>query len=307
MMDLFNDSGEIIQRLWAKIICKNYPIYKYFWDEFIGERFVEDRFRHYEIEFPKERNLKDKEKLASQYDDMTIVHYSIFYNFASAHYQIGELKKAVANWLTNKEDDMPYFLHWESFNSTYFYLGNIFYLLEKLYSCVLTIVNKKGNRKFEEYLTQNGYYEDYHKLEDSIKNIRDYLVHFSKIPFYIIPEEGFKIPINLRDKKEKWVNAPILLSQNKEDWLFTHFVVERDLKAMEELVNKIDEVFLKELREFKALGGINIKYPEHPVNQWDGRTCLSSLAASTTISISSGAGLYNKPEVKGSGDSVAEK
>ena len=302
-MDLFNNSGEVIQSLWAKIICQNYPIYKEFWDEFIGERFADDRLKHYEIEFPKEQSLKSREELACQYDDMSIVHYSIFYNFASTHYQIGELKKALTNYLASEKEELSYFLHWESFNSAYFYLGNIFYLLEKLYSRALTVVNKKGNRKFEEYLLQNRLNEDYSKLSNSIKDIRDYMVHFSKIPLCIIQDEGFKIPINLRNKDGNWENASVLLSQNKDEWMFTHFILERDLKAMEELVNKIDMFFLKELREFKALGGINIKYPENYTKQRNDEICLPSLAAKPKISTE--AGLYHKPEVKGSGDSIA--
>lgn len=301
-MDLFNDSGEVIQSLWAKVVCQTYPTYKEFWDEFVGERFVDDRFKHYEIEFPKEASSKGKEELACRYVDMSIVHYSIFYNFASAHYHIEELKKALTYYLASKNEEYHYFIHWESFNSIYIYLGNIFYLLEKLYSHILTIVNKKGSRKFEEYLNQNGLYKDYSRLSDSIKDIRDYLVHFSKIPSCIIQGEGFKIPNDLNNQKGDWENASVLLSQDKEDWVFTHHVVERDLKAMEDLINKIDTLFLKELREFKASGGINIKYPEHIATQRNGEICLSSLAAKPRISTE--AGLYHKPEIKGSGDST---
>lgn len=303
MMDLFDDSGEVIQNLWARIVCQNYPTYKDFWDEFIGERFAEDRLKHYEIEFPKEKSPENRKELACQYDDMSIVHYSIFYNFASTHYQIEQLKKALTNYLANEKEKLSYFLHWESFNSVYFYLGNIFYLLKKLYSRVLTIVNKKGNRKFEEYLIQNGLHEEYSKLSNSIKDIRDYMVHFSKIPLIIIQEEGFKIPPNLRNKEGNRENASVLLSQNNDEWLFTHVVVDSDLEAMEELVNKIDMLFLKELREFKSSGGIDIKYPENSVAHENLEISLPSLAAKPKISTE--AGLYHKPEIKGSGDFIA--
>ncbi|MBI3601507.1 MAG: hypothetical protein HY209_01225 [Candidatus Omnitrophica bacterium] len=270
-MDLFNDSNETVQKLYGKQICSNFPAYKTLWDEFIGERELGGILEPYETEFPNTPS-EIKIILQEEYKQISIVHYSIFFNFASAHEDFNLILKAPA-----EKNDKEYFLYLKCINSIYSNLGNIFDLLERLFANVLTLVNKKGKQKFKKYLKLKLAWPEYLPLEETIKKKRNILAHAYSVMPMVIHKNDIKIPLSLVNPKGNDKTVSELLAEDKKEWVSLQNVLKEDIEKMEKLVNKIDLLFINELQEFKRKGGILIRYPANSTSY--GMQSLPSLSA----------------------------
>ena len=243
---------DAIEQLYGPEIIKLFPNYSIFWKKFIGDP-KKDVPVPYGLIFPS-TITKRQEYIEEIYDEICMGHYSLFCHLAGTHFQLENLKKILK--LTDFK--RKYFEHWETFEVCYFHLGCVFYQMYHLWSLIF-VLKKEGKasikKKLKNYLDrvgQGSLRKKIDKLDEEIKELRDNIVHFSRVASEVHFGE-FYIP--LKTTRKTWEKQ-----HQTEEWLETSRKIEKDLQETEILINSIHDLLIKEFGEFLRTNDIKINY-----------------------------------------------
>lgn len=245
---------DAIEKLYADVICVNFPNYAVFWDSFVGGKYDKDAgmIIHHNLEFP--RSFRgNTDKCRKQIETIFQVNYTMFTNLAGAHFQLNNLKESLK---LEMGDPQRHFLHWEAFETAYIHLGNIKYQLKTIWDYLSKLIPTLQRKKMTDFLngTDKGEYKRLFSEEgnpNSILNWRNNFCHFSRNASTL--RDGFYyVPVNL-ERNVIWCEQ---LESDTEDR--TDVKLEEDLHRVELLLNKIEGVFCKVFKKYTEDNKIEI-------------------------------------------------
>jgi hypothetical protein len=250
---------DTVEQLFGSEITRLFPNYSAFWEEFIGDP-KKDIPLAYGLIMPPDIDQKRKKSIEEIYDEICMAHYSLFCHLAGTHFQQENMRRIL------KLDDFKrkYFEHWETFEVCYFHLGSAFYQMYHLWGLIFLLRNEVTRdeegyfhppikTKLQDYLrdnNQNSLCGKAYTLVEEIKNLRDSIVHFSRVASEIHFGE-FYIPKTV--EPEAWKEQ-----HETEEWLETSKKTRMDLEETEKLINSIHYFLIKEFRDFLAANKIKI-------------------------------------------------
>lgn len=260
MMNAFiQQTKDIVEQSYGSEITKLFPNYSVFWEEFVGDP-RKDAPVAYGLIFPSDIEVQRQKAIEKIYDEICMAHYSLFCHLAGTHFQLENMKRIL------KLDDFKrkYLEHWETFEVCYFRLGSAFYQMYHLWGLFFLLRNevtrdKRGRfhpsvkTKLKDYLeniNQNSLCGKIDTLDEEIKNLRDNIVHFSRVASEVHFGE-FYIPKMV--EPEAWKKQ-----HETEDWLETSKKIRMDLDETEKLINSIHDFLIREYRDFLATSKIRI-------------------------------------------------
>jgi len=241
---------DAIEQLYGLEIIKLFPNYSIFWEEFIGDP-KKDTPVPYGLLFPSIK-AERRGQIEEIYHEICMAHYSLFCHLAGTHFQLETLEKA----LKLNDFRKKYFEHLEAFEVCYFHLGSAFYQMYHLWGLIFRLKKEeKGSikSKLEDYLvkaSQGSLCKKIDELDKGIKNLRDYIVHFSRGASEVHFGE-FYIPLKVT--RETWQKQ-----HKSEEWLETSRKIKKDLKDTEELINSIHDFLIKEFRDFLKANNVRV-------------------------------------------------
>lgn len=273
MNDLFSDTKDVVEKKWAKTVCKNFPAYASFWNEFIGIRTKKSSRLLFpnEYKLPKKWTKNEIKEYRHNIEELAMSHYSLFCNLAGAHFQLDECISA----LDLTQEDEKHFRFWESFEVCYQHMGNainsFYFFWEKIFALTGTSINIRRESEFkrlvqdqiELYCKSKRKLLHFKKLKKEfgrkgqISIIRNNIVHFSRLAswsssvngkvFYFLP---YKLQSNVRWKRSKQIYCGIM----------AHKKAQKHLYELEDILNIFEELAIDRLRTYLQTEGITIKY-----------------------------------------------
>jgi hypothetical protein len=257
-----NGTKDPIEKLYGSIVVNSFPNYAKFWADFIGN----PNYRvpkAYGLLYKSNISTAERERVNNIYQEICMAHYSLFCHLGGTYFQIENLKKLLKSRLNA---DKKYFEYWEAFEISYFHLGCIFYQLYHLWGLFFLLKrvvtrNSRGdfNPKIKplltDYLTfykENTVLTEMQKLDDSVKVIRDNIVHFSRNVLKYIDGE-FWIPAKF--ERALWIRK-----RKTKDWLETFRLIKDHLNRTEKLIDHIHLYLVVELKDYFAKEGIAVNY-----------------------------------------------
>jgi hypothetical protein len=215
------DSRDAIEQMYGKHVMTKFPSYGRFWEEFIGDSY---KYHHVPTPrppiFPKKYSNSQITKYKDAQTLLSKVSYSVFCNLVAAETQLAECEKALP--LSNS-----HFTFWaiESFECGYFHIGNVGYALERMWGKIRKVFFTKpisDLKELTDYLKTKKKDNNWEKLHDEPKNIRDNLVHLCRHLF-----------------KQHKGNFYLQLYVEKDKYLWKEMKINGWMKASEKLENHI--------------------------------------------------------------------
>jgi len=255
-----NKTKDVVEQLYGAKVIQDFPNYAEFWIKFIGDpkKGTPDA---YGLSYDPNFKSEEREKIDKIYDEICMAHYSLFCHLAGAHFQSEQLESILK--LGDSKD--KFFQHWETFEIGYFHLGSVFYQVYHLWGLLFLLKGEvtrtnqgfkpRIKEKLRDYIRTKGQITLLTEFDDiikGIKDIRDSVVHFSRVASLYIDGE-YLIPFNL--KQTIWAE------QVKEGgWLETCRKTKSDLRRTEEVVNTIHDYLIAEVDNFLKGKQIKINY-----------------------------------------------
>lgn len=240
-----DDSLDPVEDIYSEQILQTFPRYKEFWEKFIGtERARMGRLIPREMEVPGEWPDERREELELQREKAAMFHYSLFCDFAGAHYQL-----KLATEASNHDDPhRKYFEFFEAFDNFYGHLANADNHIECLWNAVRKIV--PGVPELDEHLKNDQDLKDKHDefVEEAVR-VRDTLVHYARVLCFDLG--GYKIPWPLPGDTP-WSEYDL---DETEDALKK---MERDLELAEAWANAVDGELIPILTEHFEEEGVEV-------------------------------------------------
>ncbi len=157
-------------------------------------------------------------------------------------------------------DPERHFLHWETFESAYIHLGNIRYLLDRIWGLFRRLDPTLKRREIFDYLLDAEKQEfkslylsekDVNGKDCSILNLRNNFVHSSRIASINI-KDFYYVPINL-EKNVIWRTQLDCTTYDRTD-----IKLGEDIKRVELLLNKVEQIFSVLLKQYLDKNGIRV-------------------------------------------------
>jgi hypothetical protein len=260
-MDAFiKNTKDVVEQLYGEKVTRFFPNYAEFWFKFIGDP-KKDTPTEYGLTFDPKMQTKDKEEITKIYKEICMAHYSLFCNLAGTHFKAEKIE-ALLKLPDSKE---KVFEHWETFEVGYIHLGSVFYQMHHLWGLYFLLMHEveRRNRNFEpristklrEYLNGKGQVDFFNKIvavEKTVKDIRDAVVHYSRIASLPIGGE-FWIPFNVKQ---------VIWEKQFEDKksLETSRKIKFDLKETEKVINKLHTFLINEIGAFLTEKKVKVNY-----------------------------------------------
>ena len=271
MKNLLIDTRDSVEKKWARTVCKHYPEYSYFWNEFIGVRnsLRARRLVWYEYKYPQTWDRNKKSRFTQNIEELFMAHYSLFCNLAGAHFQLKTCLKSLKT--TNIAD--RHFKYWESFECCYQHMGNVinyfYFFWEKLFSLTGKNIPRQRNgdlsksavdrelsllfiskKKISLYKSSKTYFG----RKGQIATIRNNIVHYARLSTSSIGDKGYLLP-NKISSNIRWSKA----GPFRKGFL-AHKKAEMHLIELETIINKLQIYAKEKLREHLVAERILIKY-----------------------------------------------
>ena len=262
MIEFLKDTKDLLEKKYGNLVLKNYPKYAEIWEEIIGVREVNGQFLPYEIDFSRcTLTQSNQDKFKRIHEQVCMAVYSQFCHLVGAHYQYSEAKKS----MTIKDDSEKYFKFWESFDNFYQHIGVVRFQLFHIRNCFncLGVTNIQKNKEdFERYFNTktNNLGTKWIKIEEEFTSIRNYIVHFSRIPS--IGNEIFGIPFVIPETKDVQImNKPIWSDSlsKKETHIDALIQMKKIIKEVEAVLNRINSHFLNDFSDYIKKYSITFK------------------------------------------------
>jgi hypothetical protein len=239
MRTFLEDTKDIYEQRYGKEICVDFPRYGEFWSKYIGQR--KDNFlMHYEIDSSK-TSIKEFDR---NYERMTIAHYGIFLDLSGV---IIDSSMLSVNLYKTIDDVLAY---WNTVRNIYSKMGNSIYKYGVFLDHTKDILNiGKLNVSMINKLKKD--------LE-SIKEKRDFIVHFSALAFaYDKVKNSKKIPEKIYDDKGRFLPYSEILKQNISTWVDVESQIQSSFKEIETKFNECHGVVLNLFEKYKKFNVID--------------------------------------------------
>lgn len=224
MRNFLQDTQDAYEQKYGREICINFSLYAELWNKYIGQR-EKNPLKHYEIKGAS-KNFEQK------YENMCFAHYGIFLDLADIRREIEKLR---LNKYNSTEEKLEY---WFLVRNIYSKMGDAIYKYFTFIGYVEKILDmKRIGFKEVAYLNE-------------IKNKRDFIVHFSGLPF-TQDERGFrKLPKTIYNGKRSFSISEISL-QSESDWVEVEGKILDDLKEVEVAFNNCHKRILELFEKYK--------------------------------------------------------
>lgn len=235
MRDLLKNTADMYEKKYGEEICQplRFARYREFWNKYIGQR-KDNPLKHYEID----SSTKHIKEFDDKYEKMVLAHYGIFVDLVGIRIDYELLSN---NKYNTPEDIMKY---WNTVRNIYTKMGDCLYKYEHFLSYVKDIFNIGK------------------LLEDVLKNInedmelithkRNFMVHFTCIPFIDGPTFGKRLPRRIYDEdKRKFLSYSEIMKQDLKYWIPVQEGIEDDLAELERKLNYYQSGVLKNLDKYK--------------------------------------------------------
>lgn len=272
-MKSFNDTKDGVEILFKDSILKRFPNYARFWEKFYGYKneFLPN-LRPYGLRFPVNYNTKSRVRIENIYHEINIVYYHIFCSLSSAYYELENFKNSSSSHKLTKN-----FILIHSINSFYLNIGICRDMVNRLIKLILIDLANEDMKiptkckecgqgelgylnSFNDYLHKKKYRfaKKFEGWKSRINKIRSRLSHYGSIGFIIDPNSGEEyMPDKLaRDQtwKKDWEQ---IKTGNKRRVIDS---INYDLKATEEILNLLFNIFIKKFQESLNKEKIKINY-----------------------------------------------
>lgn len=252
-----------IEILYGSTVTTLFPNYAEFWCNYVGN----PKFRvpkSYGLLYKSSVSETERKRRNDIYQEICMVHYSLFCHLAGAHFQIDNLRKIKK---TTKSWKKKYFEYWEAFEVGYFHLGSTFYQMYHLWGLYFLFrryVTRNPNGRFNQgiksllkkyliyYGEKNTLLKEMEELDDSVRIIRNNIVHFSRDASDFINKE-FLIPAEL--EKNLWSKK-----HKEKEWLDTFKLITEHLSRTEKMIDSIHLYLIVELIDYFIKEGIAVNY-----------------------------------------------
>lgn len=226
MRDFLKDTKDMYECRYGEEICRNFPRYGEFWSKYIGQR-RGDFLKHYEIDSSKTGITRFDEK----YENMTLAHYGIFVDLATVRVDFDMLLK---NSYKTIDEVLAY---WNSVRNIYSKIGDSIYKYKVFLGYAKGVLNIG---KTVDY-TVNSLEKDL----ESMKNKRDFVTHFTSLPFMHNKLGTIKkIPHIIYGKDNRFLPYSEILKQDTNLWVDVETQIRQDLKEIETKFNECHKTVL---------------------------------------------------------------
>jgi hypothetical protein len=245
-----------IEILYHDKVLKHFPLYKKFWETFIGVR-VEVagvKLRPYRLNVPTA--LKPQENdLNDLHEKICMIHYASFCHLASALSELEEL----TNSEKIDEPQLRLFKHWQAFEAAYLHLGAAWQEIKILWEYIdikfrTLSMRTSGNRAIWNFFDSNNVTKT--KLEDMQKGIiefRNSIAHFARV-VHRNKDRGYEIPTNVGTNLS-WTTA-----SNATNWIRTNDKLSKDIVTIEECFDLTHKDLIIEFEKILTTHGIKVDY-----------------------------------------------
>jgi hypothetical protein len=257
-----NGTKDPIEKLYGSTITTIFPNYARFWLDFIGN----PNYRvpkAFGLLYNSSISRAERERVNDIYQEICMAHYSLFCHLGGAQFQIDNLKK-LGN--SNIDSYQKYFEYWEAFEIGYFHFGCAFYQLYHLWGLFFllkgeVVQNSPGNFDLGPKSLLINYLKNYNeitilaemkKLDDSVKVLRDNIVHFSRGSSKYLNGE-FLIPAEF--ERQIWSKK-----HKTKNWLETFRLINEHVIRIERLFDHIHLYLIVELKDYFEKKGIAVNY-----------------------------------------------
>lgn len=245
-----NDSRDEVELEYNKLILANFPSYGKFWEKFIG-----DNHKYKTVLLPrdpvfsKKYTREDKKNFREIQQWISKVNYSVFCNLVGAEKQLEDYNKTLP--ISNL-----HFFYWaiESFECSYFHIGNIAYSLEALWGKIKNNFFEPAGKKQDilTYLKSKNKEKNWTKFRDGEpKYIRDDLVHFGRHIFTQHNGELY-LPLNITPRQYLWSKMKI------EGWIPASLKLEDHIKLAYQTCEDTYSLIIPEIEKYLKREGIKI-------------------------------------------------
>lgn len=232
MRDFLKHTKDAYEQRYGKIVCQNFEGYAEFWNKYIGQR--KDNFlKHYEIDSSK-TGINNFDK---KYENMTLAHYGIFVDLATIRIDLDIISK---NPYRSVDDKLSY---WNAVRNIYSKMGDSIYKYQTFLDNVKDVLNIG---KITDPIIKR-----LKKDLQLIKDKRDYMSHFTTIPFAQDKlGEIKKIPRRIYDGTKRLPYSEIL-KQDPKYWISVEVQIQHDLEEIETKFNMAHEEVLELFQKHK--------------------------------------------------------
>lgn len=227
-----DDSQDSVERLYAQEILKNFPNYRRFWQELVGQR-ADPRsgtFRPYGLAFPDSMDKRQRNRCERDYELLCMQSYSVFVHLAGAHYQLREMAQA----LSLSDESSCHFLHWEAYDVGLLHLGTALSLAKGLVTQVSRVTEHLH------LMSDLLCHRLWTGLDRAVRLPRNDVVHYSRRlhrrnsktgAFEVLREPFFQ-------SRRAW-SQDLLLAADDSKWTRAEDQLTRDVVDTETLLNDV--------------------------------------------------------------------
>ena len=255
---------DAIERLYYKEVLTDFPLYKDFWEEFIGVR-VEPSgvaLRPYKLNLPA--GLEPQRSLIEEiYEHICMIHYGCFCHLASAMHEL----ESVINSKSEQDPQQRHFKHWQAFEASYLHLGAAWQEIKLLweYICIklmkLRLVSSKSTMHddaniiwdYFEGLQTSTIHQKLNDMDAEIIEFRNDIAHFAR-RVNRLNGNGFEIP-KVFQKNVSWT-----IQSGSLNWITTEDKLESDIHTCEQIFDLTHKHLIAELHSTLNHHQITIDY-----------------------------------------------
>lgn len=272
MKSLCTDSKDVVEKKWAEVVCRLYPTYALFWNEFIGVRtkLSANKLLWYRYSYPKSWSTYQKQQYEHNLEELFMAHYTLFCNLAGAHFQHNE---CIAS-LKRKNIEEMHFRYWEAFECCYQHMGNArnyFYLFwDKIFAACDNPISKRTNgdvdiskvsKEIEKLFRSKRKLKLYKAIEKEFGRkgqiiiIRNNTVHYARVASWLVARNvGYALPYKL------YPNVRWTQKKHPSSGILAHKKIEEHLKNLETIINEAEEIAITYFRNYLQNKKIIIQY-----------------------------------------------
>jgi hypothetical protein len=259
--DLFGESEDFVERIWAREIDKRFSFYAVFWSELIGKGKSggkpDQSLKGYGLRFPPAMAKEKQEFVLDQYRKICQTHYALFCHLAGAHYELSRLRKHLP------QNHKQSFVYFETLGNLYYRMGSAMEMLTLLWGWFYELRNesaykprgfmKSVKKQFQKDL------ETYHltpSYKELLRQVVSYQKAFAHLQRFATVAQDNRVYVPKVSKKR----YPFLERESFRELIECKQKAAEDLESLEIFANCLHAEYLKNLKSWLGHRSISIKF-----------------------------------------------
>ena len=250
-----DDSQDSVERLYAPHVLRCFPNYGRFWERFVGQRAdpKSGTLRPYGLRYPGLMSRRQRNRLDRDYEVVCMQGYSVFVHLAGAHYQLGELRRA----LGLKDEARRHFRHWEAYDVGLLHLGTALSLGKGL---LTTVGRLAGQGDLVERLVRHDLWA---ALDRAVRQPRNDVVHYSRRLHRRNPQTGdFEVLKEPYYESRRAWSQDLHLAVDDSKWTRADEQLDKNVADTETLLNEAWDWIMDALGGHLERLGVEVNYDE---------------------------------------------